>query len=220
MNSYNHIKLGPEASQYVRECLSNGHTLSKCLLEIKDLNRGSVFISVPLSVDVTRTANNFRHGPLLPESMVERSVDNDLEDNSKMTILPVPQTDEILVRIIQDYLDGDRGRVCVFEDCIARPSDPWLRTSKRSAWKNFEDEVYYFLTSRDSTLSKIGQAIKDANRVYPPLIGAMMKMSEMQSFGFGKMTMTLNILKELARATDKIIIGAYDGEGYLIWSDS
>jgi hypothetical protein len=48
----------------------------------------------------------------------------------------------------------------------------------------------------------------------------MMKMSEMQSFGFGKMTMTLNILKELARATDKIIIGAYDGEGYLIWSDS
>ena len=152
--------------------------------------------------------------------MVERSVDHNLEDNSKMTMVPVPQTDEILVRIIEDYLDGDGGRVCVFEDSVARPPDPWLRVSKRSAWKNFEDEVYYFLTSRDSSFSKIGQAIKDANRVYPPLIGAMMKMSEIQTFGFGKMTMTLKILKELARATDKIIIGAYDGEGYLIWSES
>jgi hypothetical protein len=170
---------------------------------------------VPPDVD-ERAVRNVRNGRLLADP--ENYLNGETESGSMIRMAPTPDTDPILAWIIREYLQANMGRVVVFEDAMATPSDPCMRTVKKTAWRAFDNEVYYILRSRDSVDSKISQAIRDAKSAYPGLIGAMTAMPEIQSFAIARRKLTLDKLRDLGDRTERIIVGAYDGEGYLIWN--
>ena len=60
--------------------------------------------------------------------------------------------------------------------------------------------------------------IRKAHNVYPGLIGVMTSLPEGHYLALEKKKITSEELKLLAERAEKIIVGAYDGEGYLIWS--
>jgi hypothetical protein len=217
LSNWKEVKLGLDAVEYVREYLLKGHTLSECLLQRHDLFQGAVFACVPSSVS-DRTAENFRDGPLLPEPKPQTHIRQRNKDGSTVTLIPVPNTDNILAEIIKTFLERTKVGACVFEEAAARPSDPCM-SSSTTAWIEYNDEVYYFLLHSDATLGKIQQAIRQAASVYPGLIGVMTRMPDPE-FSSRRKRITASGLRELARNTEKIIIGAYDGEGYLIWERS
>jgi hypothetical protein len=217
LRDWKKVSLGLDAVEYVRECLLKGHTLSQCMLERGDLFQGTVFACVPSSVN-SRTAGNFRDGPLLPEPKPETHIHQRSKDGSTLTLVPVPNTDKILAEVVKTFLEMTKAGSCVFEEAVARPSDPCM-SSSTTEWIEYDDEVYYFLLHSDASLPKIQQAIRQAASVYPGLIGVMTRMLDSE-FSLKRKRITASGLRELARNAAKIIIGAYDGEGYLIWERS
>jgi hypothetical protein len=134
-----------------------------------------------------------------------------------MTMIPVPNTDDILARIILDFLQSKQS-ICVFEESMARPSDPCMKTAKQTQWRTFENEIYYLLTWENAEISQISRALKDAASVYPGFIGVIAEVSEIEQAALKQRKITADSLARLAGATDRIIVGAYDGEGYLVWA--
>jgi hypothetical protein len=210
------IKLSSDATEYLKESLAKGHTLSKYLLQRADLNRGEVFTFVPNTLNES-AANNFRAGPLLPETPVEivlEAADADL----KSRIVRTPNTDSVLAEVIITHMANDADRMAVFEEGLAKPSDPCMRSAKLTPWQPFGDEVYYFLARRGSSYFEVLRAIKNAHSAYPGLIGILTRASRLQKSAVQRGKLTAKMLKDFAARAEFVLVSAYDGEGYLIWN--
>ncbi len=215
MNACEERSLGPEALEYIRECLAEGKTLARHLLERVDLESGTVTTFLPSDVS-KEAASQFRTGGKLerdPETFVYRTA----PDGSRVRWEPVPNTDPWLVSIVQAFLRAAEGRVCILENALARPSDPGL-SRFQSRLLAFEDEVYHVLLSRELEGTEIARAIGEARCAYPPLIGVITFLAAEAGLPDEARDITSAQLRVLAERTQKIVVGAYDGEGYLIWS--
>lgn len=217
MNACREITLGPEATEYIRKCLDDRNTLARYLLQKLDLGRGRVVTFLPSDV-TAEAAKQFTTGgklPMPPESQWRYAEG----EGSKWTMVPIPDTDSYLVAIIEAFLSAKEGRVCIFEDALSRPNDPIL---SRSAARllTFHNEVYHFLSGRAVKSSQIRQTIRQAKSI-PLFIGALTSVPEKSSFSHKARKITITSderLRGLAARSEKIVVGAYDGEGYLIWN--
>lgn len=207
--------LGVEAIEYIYSCLAKGKTFASYLSTL-NLKKGRVITFLPIEVS-EEVAKQFELGGKLPVPPPKAHISFTSEDGSKWRMAPKPNINLCLVEIIQKFLTKGQEHICIFEDALAKPSDPYM-VSSTVPWLAFNDEVYYFLSWRDTDSRKIEQVIKEASNVYPPTIGAMISVPDSREFTFEERKITIDQLKILAERTEKIIIGAYDGEGYLIWS--
>jgi hypothetical protein len=100
--------------------------------------------------------------------------------------------------------------LCIFEHGRARRTDPFLeKAGFRVAFCG--DEVYPFAAAGDDDL-RIGDAIGATTTAYPPLVGALTHGDLSTRTDLGE-----TALASIAAKTERIIVGAYDGEGYVIW---
>lgn len=218
---YQEFVLGPEAITYVREWLQKvGKTLGKALLQGHVLERGCVSTMLPAYVTKERAkafeAGVHREPP--PETHLLVTTAN----GKRWRQVPKPTAEACLVKIIQEFLNTFEGRLCVFEDYPARPTDPWFqRREFQSKVFVFGEEIYHIVDWR--TAEEIRTTINAAEAAWPPLIGALTSVPqdnrlfcELPMTRFG--TLHKEDLKIMAQRTEKIIVGAYDGEGYLVWS--
>jgi hypothetical protein len=215
LNDGAEISLGPEAIGYIRECLSYGKTLARYLLEKLDLESGSVTTFLP--PDVSEEARTqFKWGGKFkrdPATFVYHTA----PDGSRTRMEPVPNTNPWLVSIVEAFLRGAEGRVCIFEDALVRPSDPCF-SSLKGRLLIFGDEVYYFLSSEDREGKRIAETVREAANVWPGLIGALTSVAGEAALSDEAREITAAQLRVLAESVEKIVVGAYDGESYLIWS--
>lgn len=211
MKIYKEINLRPEVIAYIKECLAEGHTLAKYLLQRDDLDSGRVITFIPQEIDVRdEEVNNPKYGRLFPEPPPETHIKI---PGGKMVL--IPNTDTILMQIIQKFLSTGEGRVCVLEDALARPHDPSL-SSADTRIVIFNSEVYHVLLSSDAEDNElILQTIRRASSWL--FIGAMTSILREGDFFLEAGKITSEKLKVLAERIEKIVVGAYDGEGYLIW---
>ena len=215
MDKYKEIILGYTAIGYIRECLSYGLTLSKYISESVDLDTGQVMTAFPEDANL-RTIYKLEYGgilPTLPESEWHRVTG---KDGSESIIVPKYPFTSYVVFTIRSFLESDTERICIFEDAVARPNDSALKRRK-SHFVTLQDEVYDLLTKRESSDRDIEQAIKETGYDHPPLICAMTSLPCEEHGFLARQEITSEILRVLAERTEKIIVGAYDGEGYLIW---
>jgi len=101
-----------------------------------------------LPSEITDTeAKQFTDGKL-PEPPPEAHRYFTAKHGSRWRQVPTPDTNQVLVEIIEGFLTADEGRVCLFEDAVARADDPWL-SSADTRVLTFKDEVYHFLSRTD-----------------------------------------------------------------------
>ena len=211
MEEYKEILLGPNAISYIRERLSDGHALAKALLSELDLEQGIAFTSFQANIDEERIKHLFEQGGVLPQPPPEQHI---LYEGGRA--VPIPHEDQILIDSIQRFLNKNEGRLCVFEDALRKPTDPSFRSVKNQYFI-YNDEIYYYLSSKDINPVKIKQVISNAFNFYPGLIGIMTKLLEKENFIHEGARETIGQIRALSRNTEKIVISAYDGEGYLFW---
>ncbi len=218
MTEYSERTLGAEAIDYIRERLSTGKTLARHLLETLDLERGSVIACLPSNVS-DHEALQFEQGGKLPHP--DPSTFRYLTDKQGRTslLVPVPNTDPWLVSLVQDFLSQSADRVCAFEDWLAQPSDAFWskKESKREAASFVDDEVYYVLVSGDSE-EQIRDAVGWSRCAWPGLLAAMTSLTADEPIPSDRRNISPALLKTLAVRTERLAVGAYDGESYLIWS--
>jgi hypothetical protein len=217
MTEYFERSLGPQAIDYIRQRLTDGKTLAVHLLEALDLERGSVIACLPPNVS-DQEALQFDEGRKLPPP--DPSTFRYLTDRQGRTsrLEPVPNTDPWLISLVDDFLSQSADRVCIFEEWSFQPSDPFwsIKGSRREAASFVDDEVYYVLVSDDPE-----QHIRDAvgwSKGWPGLLAAMTSVAADQPIPRDRGNINPALLKTLAVRTERLAVGAYDGESYLIWS--
>ena len=134
---------------------------------------------------------------------------------------PVPGTSKQLAAMVQEFLNRSDKRIGLFESAVAKPTDGFLSTpnAKDLRVMTFQEDVYYLLKENDDR-EMIDKTLQYAKSYL--VLGVLVHLTDKDKFLFLdedslRKELTLDQLKVLANQTEKIIIGAYDGEGYLIW---
>lgn len=221
-DTYKEITLGPEAVHYIRDRLAEGKTLAKFLLDRADLNKGRVTTFLPSNADLSKI-NNFSRGGVLPAPPPETHHHYTTPDGTKTVMVPVPGTGTHLAAMIQEFLEQGDARICLFESAVAKPTDGFLSTPNAKDLRvlPFQEDVYYLLKQQDDR-EKIDKTLRYAKSYL--VLGVLVHLSKDKGLLLDedslRKELTLDELKVLAEETEKIIVGAYDGEGYLIWRRS
>jgi hypothetical protein len=211
------IQLDRDAVAYIRRYLAEGFTLSHALLQLA-LETGTVVTYLPTTTSPD-TRKQFAAGGILPAfSELESQyvdVNGQGERLVQVTGNPIRQEIEALVAGgIATYLHRPGRRYAVFEHALARPTDPWLETANVKFFY-CQAEVYLFLTVSDDSLATIIKA-KRAAQTYV-FTGVLVAGEDLPDLTSGQVVDT-DVLQLLAARTEHIIVGAYDGEGELVWS--
>ncbi|MEE9233905.1 MAG: hypothetical protein V3U28_00495 [Candidatus Acidoferrales bacterium] len=206
--------LGPEALTHLKQCLDHGGTLlAKHLLQRADLDNGKVTTFLPSDVPDEK-ALLFESGqlPVPPKSEWVR-----LEKEAVM--IPVPKTiDDYFVPFLLHFLRAERNRICIFGHPDGKATHPWLARAKADYFTCGE-EVFLFVFGKNATEKKIKTVIKEAGSAWWSSVhGVVTTVPTRFRFSVEQRTSaTPEIVAELATRAEKIMVGAYDMEGYLIW---
>jgi hypothetical protein len=205
--------LGPEALDFLRDNrITYGHTLSQLLLEVLDLHQGKITTFLPIDVRPEQLYD-FEAGGVLPfpEKSTWRYI---TEQSGKKTILtPIPRDDSFVLTLIREFLCSDKNNVCIIEEPLAKPTDSSM-SRRKTPYIIYGNEVYHFLSSRVGE-AEIAEAIKWPHTTVSFL--AILTTLVQNIALINKQKISADELRVLARGTETLMIGAYDGEGYLIW---
>lgn len=178
---------------YILDELSQGAELSQrlCWLE---LQKGAAFTYVPTELSLSSLSN-------FSESMEFLSGRNVIHD-----------FDEITVQLIAKYLSKNIDNVVMFET-LWRANDPII--SKRNyKMVIINSSVYYFISGNDEP-KPIIEYLQYAKN-YPTVIVLSKRILDENYLPKSKNdTEALELFYE---SIDYIIVGAFDGEGFIFWS--
>jgi len=79
-----------------------------------------------------------------------------------------------------------------------------------------EGEIYHLLIGAGHTNEKIKNTISWAESAIP-LIGVLTSLPSEDHRFFTNSKLTSEIVEIIVERTEELVVGAYDGEGYLIW---
>jgi hypothetical protein len=204
------IRLGPEGLEYLRECLTIGKALSHAVLDTLDLTSGVLTTFLPTGVPQEEILRFWSGGKLEEDAVyVERN-------SQTMHFGRIHTTDSIFLSLIHEHLKSDRAAFCVLEDQMARPTDPWL--VDLPATKLIDGQsLYYVLTTPPADREAIERTFNGVTSFRPPHIGFLGRGSAATFFDRGHVAPHDRRFRDIAAATDEILIGAYDRESFVRW---
>ncbi len=214
MSAKREINLAPSAIGYVRDALADGLTLSKHMLAELDVSAGRVTTGVPEDANM-EFIERFQYGGLLPpppEAEWRRGVG---KDGRGFIIMPQRSYTGYVVSTVRSFLEGATHRLCILENGVFRASDPFIQRGRPNV-VTVQEEVYHLLVGSGHPDETVGRVIREAGFGFPPPVGALTSLPVGHPF-FDEGHIASEDLRTMAARTEKIVVGAYDGEGYLIW---
>lgn len=201
------------AIAHLRQKLGSGKTLARLLLESVDFATGAVAVlnAVALSGSLI-TEFNWGHVAPAPESAQYIKI-----QGRPFLAYPMANSYEHLIEVIYSSMESPES-ICLMENMLASPNDPWLNRAK-SRLATYGSEVYHILTSSDRSKEKIEDTLREAESL-PVFVGAVgPQPRDRIAYDSEHVTISLGQLKSFAKSAYCIFVGAYDGEGYLVWKD-
>jgi hypothetical protein len=213
MNNITELSLSSTSLDYIKEQLSIGHTLCRIIMSTCDLELGSAVTFMPTGVSLER-AHEFTTGGKL--ATPDPSAWVPLPGGG--VAVPTPSTLNILPEKVHKYLQAGTNRVWVFEDFNASPSDPAMKKIS-SRYVALGNEVYYPL-DHNSNEEAIREAADQAYSFVSFVgVGARLSPSDAERLSRVK-EIEESDLQRLVSGVDLLTVGAYDGEGFLLWRRS
>ena len=180
------------ADKYILDRLDNGGILGKLLREKKNIPMAEKVTYMPEGLNVDALEDYGWGNP---------------PDGYGYTM-------EWLIVKIQKFLSLSEKRIILLQHRFAKPSDPWIERTGTQI-NSFNDEVYLSISSEQGKqVDYIEERISDAET--PFFIGIMSSLPneiELLPKELDEAT-----LLYLVKQTEHLIVGAYDGCGYIICS--
>lgn len=197
-------------NSYIRKQLSGGHSLAAQLLRLCRLENGKAHTYLPGDTDEGATYK-FDVGGIVTHSKHKNAqVIEQVIDGQKWQ--PIRNAVMHAVPLIYKSLKAHPGALCIFEDPVSELGDPCLEQIE-TPMLSYGKEIYHWVSSEDATPDKIEEILLNGESWM--LIGAV-SFSPMDLNRDSK-ELTSEDIETIARGTTILIIGAYDGEGYIIW---
>jgi hypothetical protein len=130
---------------------------------------------------------------------------------------PIQKVTDEALSLIERNLKSDAVNICVFEDQLAAPGDPWLSRS-RLRHTVLARTVYYPVLAGDSR-EVLATTLRSARRL-DLFLCALAKIRENCIVSWLGSSVCEQDIVTLASGTTSIITSAYDGEGFVIWEAS
>lgn len=192
--TYQRVILDETSLPYVREVLMSGNTLARQLAEFRNLESGSVFAFLP--------------SEMRPSAITDYRYAN---DTGRVESL------DCLTQFISHFLHKNQERMCLLENRYARESDPVV-VEYRSRILCFNEEVYHTVGGSQTSHETIRTAIIEADTSLS-LVGVCFSRTD-QCLWSSKSDLSLADIEIVVKNADYIIVEAFDGGGFLIWSQS
>lgn len=198
---------------FILERLRYGRTLSNLVARYIPIENGKIETFVHRSVERNKLIQ-FERGYISRD--VPKSLSNFPEDDSKRAILP--EMDFFVLPTIQKFLAESKQNICILEDIDGSPDNPWLTTSEPPPLFTFCDaDVYFYIDEEEPTIATIRETFSMASAPWSTLAFLTSVPVDVTSLKTNQ-KVDMKSLDIIAKRTKKIVISAYDGEGYLIWS--
>ncbi len=207
------VILNKKGYEYIHDCLDNGNILSNLVLKNIDFMKGEIYTYIPEYVS-NEKIYEFRGG-------IYKLNNSDQEIKYK---LPNGQIGAIhksgyianaeyglIGDIIKDFEMGI-STTGLFEDPVAGPE--LLKYHEYDYAAQYKTTLYWYL-QKGMDSKKMFEIITDIPNFSPPLIGFIYLDNDIQLGNYP--VLSGEYLLKVAKNVHKIIVGAYDSEGYLIW---
>jgi hypothetical protein len=199
------------AIDYMRQQLGSGKTLAKLLLEVTDFQTGTIAVLNAVPLGGTEIME-FSWGHVPPDE----------EPPQHITILgqpflayPKANAHEEFVELIHNSLQ-DAEDLCLLEHFLASAGDAWLKRAKSRVGIH-ETDVYLILGLADRAKETIEDARSHAECL-PVFVGAIGRQPPDPILGDPvDSNISTGQLRTFAKTAHCIFVGAYDGEGYVVW---
>lgn len=192
------------ALRYVTDQLRDGHSLAQALLKNVDFKKGHFFALLHRSADKTKI-HEFKAGGILPKNLLEPVI-------FKGKIYPGREKSHSVHQLVL-YLESvlRPGQSCFFEDVVHSKSDPVLPDIERQIFY-FLEEVYLFIKKNAFSKETAEKVIRysDAQWYYMNVISE----EDLES----NRNLTEETLENIAVKTTHVVVGAYDMEGFVVWT--
>ncbi len=218
MTGFREIELGAAGQSYLHKSLQHGKHLAKNVLRDVQFAHGRVTTYLPENV-TDESAKEFELGGKLPPIGERHDFDR---AGRKWTMEAKPNTDSWLVKDILEFTAENRSGICIFEDLQFSPSSPWLFSSKAKdlKWVSCEGQLFYLIPASERDEKVIKKTIRAAHASWYFLcvMASLPTLPEKQ--WLVDRSISPAHLKSIAQAAERIVMSAYDGEGYVEWKRS
>lgn len=194
--------------QYTRHQLKGGNTLSSEVLKSVDFSTGNFFTLLPNDA-ILEKCYVFTSGGILPQPPMEWYC----SEGKMASYSVIPTIQEEMVSYILKKATED-NLLCVFEDVLSTKKNIYLDFFKtHSILRFFKDEVYFVLNRNKLDELIISKCLEKSNAIWHSLcVLSKIELKKEQDDVFG-----LKEIDTICVNAKLIIIGAYDGEGYVVW---
>lgn len=200
---------GSKAFKYLAEQLSlGGKTLSNCI-NLLPIQGGKIYAFVPENT-LEEQLFNFEAGGIYP---------NNMKLSKTANLIPIPnEARPVLINIISNYLSITEENCCIFEESNAKPSDPWISKSKiEYVYK--DEEIFYFFDEKNANNILLERAIRVSDGYYFLFaLGSINIEDHVRFTPFA--AIKFELLKIFSERINSFFVKAYDGEGYLMWTNN
>lgn len=173
---------------YFRDCLSDVNGLSTKLLEIVDFKSGVFFTLLKNGADVNKINN-----------LKAIHIASGIEDQIRS--------------FIKDEIDKNSRLSCIFDDCSSSYAPGYQGTLFSDCGVFYKDEIYY-LINQETNSDKL---LKRCFYVSDAIWHSLCILSEISLDCQNNKEITLDQINDMCLNVQLIMLGAYDGEGYVFW---
>lgn len=211
---YQRFQLGAEGLDFLRESLSGGQRLCRLLLRALESLQGQVVTWLPEYV-TNAQALDF-DASVLEDPPEDSSVRYTDEAGQGFVAVPKPDADQALTDRILSFLKGTDEPLCLFAEHNSEIGGEWLRRWKGRVW-NLEGEAVYVLGEENVDRSHVFATVKAARSwlFVAALLSPM--VSDRPPVDRQEPRVSEDELARLLPHLEEIIVGAYDGEAYVMW---
>lgn len=194
--------------EYFNFILEGGNTLSKELERVLDFEKGQFFTLLPDNADFS-ALYEFPGGWILPQNPTYDQCNEFGRKTGSYTWIPTLNKE--IGAFIFDTMEKN-NYVSVFEDVITRPGKSHLESIDKYG-ALYLSEYYCYLTPKNASPEIIVSVIRESGIIWHTLF----ILTEINNPENINKEITLENIKEFSENTKLLVLGAYDGEGYVFW---
>jgi hypothetical protein len=200
--------------EFFEDALIDANTLSNALLNAIDFRGGCFFTLLPENANLENLYKFTTYGILPQNPMIEYLVNEQMS-----TYTEIPTVDEEIAEFILDAIRSNNAAYCIFDDVNAKADEETIELSNSIPsdlyFHSFfyKQEIYYLINKEEISQEIIAQGLKVSNAFWHSLC----ILTDATFVDLTNRSLSIEKLKEASEKTKMIIVGAYDGEGYIFW---
>ena len=194
--------------KYVKNNLENVNSLSSELLRSVEFKDGFFFTLLPNDANIKRIYE-FESGIILSQNPEKKYFISE----KQATYSIIPSIREEISELIFKEMKSKCGLYCIFDDVIRSRKDKHHMDLFYECGLSYKDEVYYLLKKDGISVDTITRCLRTSNAFWHSLCVLTSIDFKYQN----KCEIDLEVIRNTCLNSEIIILGAYDGEGYIFW---